>query len=153
MNADDSLNQNKACDHDFACSNVIPSVTLFVNMPDEIDGSFFNGGADGDGENRVVLRDAVFYPSNVCRHSAQLVATMEDRYPDTKPAVLFLQTDVGPDHNISFLKTCLALLATFVKIDLDHFVAIRGAPHGSWLNTVERSMPILNLELITSVWY
>lgn len=148
VNTDDSLNQNKACDHDFTCSNIIPSVTLFGNIPDEIDGSFFGGGADGDGEIRVVLRDAVFDPSNVFCHSAQLVAAMEDRYPDTKPAVLLLQTDGGPDHNITFLKTRLALLATFVKLDLDHFVAIRGAPHGSWLNTVERAMSILNLGLM-----
>ena len=148
VNSDNSLNQNKACDHDFTCSNIIPSVTLFGNIPDEIDGSFFSGGADGNGQIRVVLRDAVFDPSNVFCHSAQLVAAMEDRYKDTKPAALLLQTDGGPDHNITFLKTQLALLATFVKLDLDHFVAIRGAPHGSWLNTVERAMSILNLGLM-----
>ena len=61
--------------------------------------------------------------------------------------VLLLQTDGGPDHNLSFLRTKLALVALFIAIDVDHFVALRGAPHGSYLNTVERCMSLLNLGL------
>ena len=41
----------------------------------------------------------------------------------------------------------MALVALFVVLDVDHLVALRGAPHGSYLNTVERCMSLLNLGL------
>ena len=60
---------------------------------------------------------------------------------------LLVQTDGGPDHNLTFFRSKLAHVALFLILDLDHLCAIRGAPHGSYLNTVERAMSLLNLGL------
>ena len=134
-----------ACDHDFGFANIVPSVTLTCNIPDSMAGSFFGGGETGDGEIDVTLKDAVFQKSDVFYHTAQLVQSLESR--DRHPYVLLLQTDGGPDHNIKFVRTKLAMIALFFKMDLDHLVVIRGAPNGSYLNKVERGMSTLNLGL------
>ena len=68
----DEENMNKAADHDWSKANIIPSVTLLGNIPDEIEGSFYSGGPDGTGEIHVTLRDATFDPLNVFDHCAQL---------------------------------------------------------------------------------
>jgi U3 small nucleolar RNA-associated protein 14 len=39
------------------------------------------------------------------------------------------------------------MIALFLVMDFDHLVVLRGAPHGSFLNKVERSMSLLNLGL------
>lgn len=162
----DEENMNKAADHDWSKANIIPSVTLLGNIPDEIEGSFYSGGPDGTGEIHVTLRDATFDPSNVFDHCAQLYTILlnqeKSKLDDdsvvnseeqtelerlTSLQVLLLQTDGGPDHNLSFLRTKMALVALFVVLDVDHLVALRGAPHGSYLNTVERCMSLLNLGL------
>ncbi len=60
---------------------------------------------------------------------------------------LVLQTDGGSDHNIKFLRTKLALMSLFQKLDVDRFVVLRGAPYGSFLNVAERAMSLLNIGL------
>ena len=170
--ADDSDNMNKAADHDWSKANIIPSVTLLGNIPQEYDGSFYSGGEDGNGEIHVVLRDATFDASDVFDHSAQLYDILinkdltseasltlsssansdedeedDDLFRIAKMNVLLLQTDGGPDHNLKFLRTKLALIALFNALGVDHLVALRGAPHGSYLNVVERCMSLLNLGL------
>ena len=170
--ANEQLNTNKAADHDWSHASVIPSVTLLGNMPSECDGSFFSGGVEGTGQIHVALRDATFQPSDVFDHCAQLFSTIKTKHQSreqdstTSPSssdiedeieidqilnAILLQTDGGPDHNIAFLRTQLALVGLFIalmeELGLDHLVAIRGAPHRSWLNAVERSMSILNLGL------
>ena len=171
--ANGELNTNKAADHDWSYASIIPSVTLIGNIPSEYNGSFFSGGVEGNGQIHVVLRDATFQPSDVFDHCAQLFSTIKTKYEardrdstaspssasDIEDGIeigqtinaILLQTDGGPNHNITFLRTQLALVALFITLmeefGLDHFVAIRGAPHGSWLNTVERSMSILNFGL------
>ena len=71
----------------------------------------------------------------------------DDLFRIAKMNVLLLQTDGGPDHNLKFLRTKLALIALFNALGVDHLVALRGAPHGSYLNVVERCMSLLNLGL------
>lgn len=137
--------QPSAADHDFGYANIIPSVTLKCNIPDSMEGSFFGGGDDGDGEMEVVLRDGTFDESDVFDHCAQLLQNLNNE--TSKPYGIVLQTDGGPDHNLTFLRTQLALVSFFILSDMDILVAIRGVPNGSWLNKAERCMSILNLGL------
>ncbi len=155
----------------------MPSWLLLLNYlkcSRQHNGSFFSRGVEGNGQIHVVLRDATFQPSDIFDHCAQLFSTIKTKYEvrdrgsmaspssasdieqdgiqiDQTLNALLLQTDGGSDHNITFLRTQLALVGLFITLmeefGLDHFVAIRGAPHGSWLNTVERSMSILNFGL------
>ena len=132
-------------DHDFHYSNLIPSVCLRSNIPKVISDSFFIGGEDGFGQIFVTLRDAIFDPSEVFDHCAQLIDTL--RRAGLTPTVLVLQTDGGPDHSLKRVLVKLALVAMFIDLDLDHLVVLRCAPNGSAMNKVERSMSVLNLPL------
>ena len=87
-----------ALDHDFHAANIITSSMLRCNIPDEVSGSFFIGDDNGVGQIFVTLRDAIFYPSNVFDHCAQLIDTL--RMKGLNPTVLILQTDGGPDHSM-----------------------------------------------------
>lgn len=60
----------------------------------------------------------------------------------SKP-ILFLYSDGGPDHRLTYVNVQLSLL----KYDLDYLCAGRTAPHHSWRNSVEQIMSILNLGL------
>jgi len=139
---DDAL---RALDHDFHAANLIASATLRCNIPDEVSGSFFIGDDDGVGQIFVTIRDAIFDPSNVFDHCAQLIDTL--RRKGLNPTVLVLQTDGGPDHSMKRVAVQLALIATFKELDIDHFVVLRCAPNGSARNKIERSMSVLNLGL------
>eukprot|EP00956_Cyclotella_meneghiniana_P041453 scaffold227870_cov37-Cyclotella_meneghiniana.AAC.2 len=145
VNADteDSLT---AMDHDFHVVNLVCSATLVCNIPDSIGGSFFMGDEEsGNGEMFYTLRDAIFDPSTVFDHTAQLIDCL--RRLDKRPFVLVLQTDGGPDHSIKFANTKNAMVALFVKLDLDHLVVLRGAPNGSAYNKIERLMSPANFAL------
>jgi hypothetical protein len=135
----------KAMDHDFHSANIIPSVTLRCNIPSSISGSFFIGDDNGYGQIFVTLRCAVFDPSEVYDHCAQLVDTL--RKQGLKPTVLVIQTDGGPDHSLKRVATKFALIAMFGALDLDHLVVLRCAPNGSAMNKVERAMSVLNVPL------
>ena len=63
---------------------------------------------------------------------------------ENKP-YLFLYTDGGPDHRVTYVCVQLALIALFLKLDLDLLIAVRTPPGHSWKNPVERIMSILNL--------
>jgi hypothetical protein len=127
----------KAADHDWKCANIIPSVLHLGNIPDDMAGSFFGGGHDTEtGELEVVLKDATFDPSDVFSHCAQLLVSMRERQV---PFLLLLQTDGGPDHNLIFVRTQLALVAMFLELEgIDHLVVLRGCPQGSYINTVDQ---------------
>jgi hypothetical protein len=107
------------------------------NIPDDMAGSFFGGGHDTEtGELEVVLKDATFDPSDVFSHCAQLLVSMRERQV---PFLLLLQTDGGPDHNLIFVRTQLALVAMFLELEgIDHLVVLRGCPQGSYINTVDQ---------------
>lgn len=90
----------------------------------------------------IMLKDSVFEPSSPLRHSTELAAIIEQRAPE-KP-VLFVYSDGGPDHRITYLSVKLSL---FVKLDLDYLCAARTAPYHSYRNPVERIMSIVNIGL------
>lgn len=81
-------------------------------------------------------------------HCAQLRQTLlSGKQHISYHAIFYLQTDGRQDHNIAFLRSKLAITAVFVKLGVNHFLVIWGAPHGSWINDMERSMPLLNIGL------
>ena len=62
-----SLNQTfEVCDHDYTRFSLIPSVTLLIDLPDKIDGSWY------EGDVHVGFKDAVFQPSSCLRHLCEL---------------------------------------------------------------------------------
>ena len=125
--------------------NIIPSTTLRCNIPQEVSGSFFIGDDDGTGQIFVTLREAVFDPSEILDHCAQLTDAIRSR--GLTPTVLVLQTDGGPDHSLKRIVVKLDLISLFKELDLDRLVVMRCAPNGSASNIVERSMSVLNLAL------
>ena len=87
-----SLNQSfKVCDHVFTRFSLIPSVTLPIDIPEEIDGSWYQG------QVFVGFKDAVFEPSSALRHLTELHDNVLLTGMGEK-SVLFLYTDGGPDH-------------------------------------------------------
>jgi hypothetical protein len=147
-------NSVAAADHDWKYANIVPSVvTLHSNTLNDMTGSFFCGDAEnGTGEIEVTLRDAVFEGATVFGHIAQIKKYFEDRL--TRDGVLVLdvfvlQTDGGPDHNTTFLRTQLAFIVLcLLVIGHQPWVVIQGVPHGSYLNKIKHAMSILNIALM-----
>ena len=92
----------------------------------------------------MTLRDAMFEPSHIFDHCAQLIDTLW-KTKELNPTVLVLQTDGGPDHSLKRVAVQLALIGMFVELGLDHLIALRGAPNGSARNKIERPMSVLNI--------
>ena len=140
----DGNNPMAAMDHDFHSVNIITSVALHCNIPDEVSGTFFVGHDEtGFRQIFVTLRDATFDGSNVFDHCAKLVDIIKKN--GWKPTVLVLHTDGGPDHSLKRIAVKFALIAMFKELDLDHLVILRCASNGSACNKVERSMSVLNI--------
>ena len=59
--------------------------------------------------------------------------------------MVFLYTDGGPDHRLTYARVKLTLIAVFRKLDLDYLCASRTAPHHSFRNPAKRVMSVLNL--------
>ena len=129
----------QVADHDFTRFSIIPSVVFEVNIPDSIAGSWYNGFV------HVLYKDAAFEPSSPIRHAAELVSILRNKTL-THP-VLFLYSDGGPDHRVTYTSVKLALIAVFLELNLDYLCAARTAPYHSFRNPAERVMSVLNLGL------
>lgn len=129
----------QACDHDFTKFGIVPSVVLLVDIPEEICGSWYHGSV------KLLFKDSAFEPSSPVRHCAELHNILMTHSPE-KP-VLFLYTDGGPDHRVTYTSVKLSLIALFKKMDLDYLCATRTASHHSYRNPVERIMSIVNIGL------
>jgi len=95
-------------DHDFTHSSLTPSVTLFIEIPESINGSFYHG------QVCVEIKDSVFEASSTYRHTTELnnLLTMQN---DPKP-VLLLYTDGGPVHRVNFLSVQLSYIDLFLLV-------------------------------------
>ena len=128
-----------AGDHDFTKFSITPSVVLLTDIPAEISGSWYVG------QVYVIFKEGAFEPSSPVRHTTELMNILE-KEAFNKP-VLFLYSDGGPDHRVTYLSVKLSLVALYLKLDLDYLCAVRTAPYHSYRNPVERIMSILNLGL------
>lgn len=89
------------------------------------------------------LKEAAFEASSPLRHATELYSVLKHEQ-EGRP-ILFLYTDGGPDHRLTYLSVQLSLVALFRNLDLDFLCAARTAPYHSWRNPVERIMSILNM--------
>ena len=76
------------------------------------------------------------------RHACELECVIKDKFSDTYPPILFMYSNGGPDHRLTFGSVQVSL-----RLNLDMIVAVRCAPHQSWTNLAERCTSILNLAL------
>lgn len=98
-----------------------------------------------EGKVYVAYKDAVHEPSSPIRHATELHSILLQQIGSK--SILFVYTDGGPDHRLTFLSVQLSLIALFRNLNLDLLVAGRTAPCHSWKNPVERIMSIVNLGL------
>jgi hypothetical protein len=126
-----------ALDHDWHNSGLVPSVGLIVEIPESESDSFFRRNI------HVTTKDKVFQPSSPFRHAAENLNIVQE---PTHP-IMVQYTDGGPDHRCTYASVQLAVLATFISLDLDMFVLARTAPNASWVNPAERCNSLLNLAL------
>ncbi|XP_078340082.1 uncharacterized protein LOC111130598 [Crassostrea virginica] len=126
-------------DHDFTKFSIVPSVTMLLDIPESIYGSFYRG------QVYVGVKDLVLEPSSPIRHITEASKILELEQ-DQKP-VLLIYTDGGPDHRLTYLSVQLSLICLFLNGKYDMLVAVRTPPMNSWKNPPERIMSILNLAL------
>ena len=126
-------------DHDFTKFSIIPSVALEVEIPDKFEGSWYTG------QVFVGVKDAVFQSSSPLRHATELHSLLLQRVANR--SILFIYSDGGPDHRLTYLSVQLSLIALFLNLNLDFLVACRTAPNHSWKNPVESIMSLLNIGL------
>ena len=129
----------KVGDHDFMKFSIIPSVVLVVDIPDNIQESWYRG------QVHVGYKDAAFEASSPMRHGTEL--SLLSSNSELQRTILFLYSDGGPDHRLTYVSVQVSLIAVFLKLDLDFLCAARTAPAHSWPNPAERVMSTLNLGL------
>ena len=66
------------------------------------------------GDVHVLYKDSAFEPSSPVWHAAKLTALSHDKAL-TNP-VLFIYSDGGPDHMVTYISVKLALIALFLRI-------------------------------------
>ena len=88
------------------------------------------------------MKEAIFEPSSPPQHIAELYDTVTSQDLQMKP-IMFMYTDGGPDHRLTYLSVQLSLILLFLKLDLDFLCVCRTTPFHSWRNPVERIMSIL----------
>ena len=93
----------------------------------------------------IGLKDAAFEHSTPLRHASEIYNILQS--VSFNKTVLFIYSDGGCDHRLTFISVQLSLICLFLKLDLDYLCAGRTAPYHSWRNPVERVMSIINLGL------
>ena len=126
-------------DHDFTKFSLSPSVSLDVDIPECIDGSFYHG------QVHIGLKENAFEASMSLRYAVEL--NMALAADGRNNPVECHYHDGGPDHNLRYTRTQLTQIAYFLKRDLDVLVLVQTPPHHSWKNPAERVMSNLNLGL------
>ena len=95
-------------DHDLTRFSIIPSVVLIITIPDDITASWC------DGQVAVTLKDAVFESSSPIRPATELCNLLSSTFGAIPPA-LFLYTDGGPDHRLTYVSVQLSLISIIIS--------------------------------------
>lgn len=114
----------------------MPSVSLEVDIPEAVEGSWYQGKV------YVCNKDAVFEPSSPTRHALELERILG--FPKPIPTVY---SDGGPDHRCTYLSVIYTMIYLWHKLDIDLLIFARTPPGNSWKNPAERIMSQLNLAL------
>ena len=129
-------------DHDFSTTQLIPSVLLDMDIPESMNENYTGGQA------WVILKCAVFMPSDPWRHMDETLRIMKRSQPDGIPKPLaVIYSDGGPDRSMCRASVQLAMMKLFIDADLDHLVVGRTVPYLSIYNPVERVMSVINRAL------
>lgn len=67
------------------------------------------------------MKHAVFSPSSGFDHSVEVIDILDKM--NNIPSILVLYTDGGPDHRLTLLSVQLALVALFLRLNLNILVA------------------------------
>ena len=130
-------------DHDAGHIKVrfVPTVIQHVNEPASADASWYNGNV------KIILKNSVFQASNA--FGALLELERNCRSELRRKPIMVLHSDGGGEHNLSFPSVQAAWVAFWMRQTtyLDRIVATNSCPNRSFLNSVERIMPIINLVL------
>ena len=108
-------------DHDFTRFSIIPSVIFRIDIPKSIEESWY------DGQVCVTFKEVVFQSSSPMRHGTELNSWLTTEIGDK--SIMFLYTDGGPDHRLTYVSTQLSLIALFLNLNLDLLCAARTAPN------------------------
>ena len=103
-------------DHDFTKFGMVPSVILVNDIPEEISESWYRG------QVFVSPKDTVFEPSSPLRHACELYNVLQSG-SFSKP-VLFLYSDGGPDHRLTYVSVQLSLVCFSLSLTLIFFVLV-----------------------------
>lgn len=126
-------------DHDFTKFSLTPSVCVLIDIPETIDGSFYQG------DMYIGLKENAFQPSSPIQHMTELNQILTSQSDDNPRLLVY--TDGGPDHRLTYASVQISLISLFLERDLDFLCAVRTPPHNSWKNPVERIMSIINIAL------
>ena len=95
----------------------VPSVVLDIPIPDDVLESWYSG------QVHIGLKEGAFERSSPLRHVSELLPLIEVQ-AQSRP-VVFLYTDGGPDHCLTYLSVQLCLISLFLLLDLDYLCAAR----------------------------
>ena len=122
--------ESEASDSDWHHFKLYPSVLCNVNIPENINDSFY------DSTVTVTLKNSVFEKSTPLRHQAE----KENSVAIWNPIECSF-SDGGPDHNPRNYSIKIGHLTHFLKVDLDMSVSVVTYPGGSYTNPAKRAMP------------
>ena len=147
----------QASDHDFLSKRGTVSGIHRMNISNNPGDSLYSGGPDGHGRGYVTTHNATLDPSSGLKHIAHFyqymlhVAREQSAVEDIEqlrkelPYVVLIETDGGPDHNLTFLKNILSLFGLFLVGNMDKLTATRCCSGLSFMNVAERLMSLLTL--------
>ena len=136
-----------ALDHDMSSLSLTPSAVFIPDLDQdkEITSAISKWYC---GQVFISIKDTATEPSNCVRHSLELETIIRSTYDlDYIPSILSLYTDGGGDHNPSFVRVQLTLVALCISLDLDFLIAGRTAGGQSYVNPCERTMSTTNFAL------
>ena len=93
----------------------------------------------------VGFKDAAFEMSSPFRHATELSHVLGGGDERCKP-VLFMYSDGGPDHRLTYVSVQVSLIAIFKKLDLDFLCAGRATLHEA-----AKRRPVFKAEALDSI--
>ena len=72
----------------------------------------------------VGLKCSIFEPYSPFRHMTEIHKLIQADPSSSSKPILFLYTDEGPDHRITYISVQISLICLFLKLDLDYLVVV-----------------------------
>ena len=69
----------------------------------------------------MYMLDSAFEPSSPIQHATELATLLQDKAL-THP-VLFIYSDGGPDHGVTYMSVKIAKICLYIEIDLEYLCA------------------------------